>query len=49
LFLIGYDRGLEKKVNPGTKLSAYAMAMRNPHGVTVNHFAAKLSKQNAER
>lgn len=34
---------------PGAKLSAYAMAMRNPHGATYNHFAARLSKQNAER
>lgn len=31
------------------KASAYAQAMRNPEGVTYNHFAAKLSKQNAER
>src|SRR6202020_3193639 len=31
------------------KLSAYAMAMRKPHGVTDNHFAEKLSKVNAER
>jgi DNA (cytosine-5)-methyltransferase 1 len=31
------------------KFSEYAMAMRNPDGVTYNHFAARLSKQNAER
>lgn len=30
-------------------LSAYARMMRNPEGVTFNHYAAKLSKQNAER
>jgi DNA (cytosine-5)-methyltransferase 1 len=29
--------------------SAFACAMRNPSGVTFNHFAARLSKQNAER
>ncbi|MCC6293895.1 MAG: DNA cytosine methyltransferase [Bryobacterales bacterium] len=29
--------------------SAYAEAMRNPDGVTFNHFGAKLSKQNVER
>jgi DNA (cytosine-5)-methyltransferase 1 len=29
--------------------SEYALSLRNPDGVTFNHFAAKLSKQNAER
>lgn len=29
--------------------SVYAKRMRNPEGVTFNHYAAKLSKQNAER
>lgn len=29
--------------------SGYAAEMRNPVGVTYNHYAAKLSKQNAER
>lgn len=29
--------------------SAYARMMRNPEGTTYNHYAAKLSKQNAER
>jgi len=29
--------------------SEYALSMRNPAGVTFNHYAAKLSKQNAER
>ena len=29
--------------------SSYALALRNPEGVTFNHFAAKLSRQNAER
>lgn len=29
--------------------SAYAQSMRNPDGVTFNHFGAKLSKQNIER
>ena len=31
------------------KPSDYARLMRNPEGVTYNHFAAKLAKQNAER
>jgi DNA (cytosine-5)-methyltransferase 1 len=31
------------------KVSEYAHSMRNPEGVTYNHFAAKLSKQNFER
>jgi len=30
-------------------ISEYARAIRNPEGVTYNHFAAKLAKQNAER
>lgn len=34
----------DKKAN-----SDYARTMRNPKGETYNHFAAKLSKQNAER
>jgi len=38
--MIGYTHGAE---------SAFARAIRNPEGVTFNHFAAKLSKQNAER
>ena len=29
--------------------SPYSQTMRNPIGVTFNHYAAKLSKQNAER
>jgi DNA (cytosine-5)-methyltransferase 1 len=31
------------------KVSEYAQALRNPTGLTYNHFAARLSKQNAER
>jgi DNA (cytosine-5)-methyltransferase 1 len=30
-------------------VSEYARSMRNPEGTTFNHFAARLSKQNAER
>ena len=30
-------------------ISEYTRAMRNPDGLTFNHYAAKLSKQNAER
>ena len=37
---IGYTAG---------RISEYAMSLRNPDGETFNHFAAKLSKQNAER
>ena len=37
---IGYTAG---------RVSEYADRMRNPEGVTYNHFAAKLSRQNAER
>ena len=37
---IGYTAG---------KASDYARTMRNPEGVTYNHFAAKLAKQNIER
>jgi hypothetical protein len=29
--------------------SDYALSMRNPEGVTFNHFGAKLAKQNSER
>jgi len=29
--------------------SAYALRLRNPEGITFNHFASKLSKQNLER
>jgi DNA (cytosine-5)-methyltransferase 1 len=32
-----------------TAKSKFALGLRNPTGVTYNHFAAKLSKQNAER
>jgi len=38
--IIGYTR---------EKASEYAHSMRNPEGVTYNHFAAKLSRQNYER
>jgi DNA (cytosine-5)-methyltransferase 1 len=31
------------------KVSEYARTMRNPEGITYNHFAAKLAKQNFER
>ena len=30
-------------------VSAYALRLRNPDGITFNHFAAKLAKQNVER
>lgn len=32
-----------------SKASDYATSLRNPAGLTFNHFAAKLAKQNAER
>jgi DNA (cytosine-5)-methyltransferase 1 len=31
------------------KISKFASLIRNPEGITYNHFAAKLSRQNAER
>lgn len=41
--------GAERIVYTGPARSAYAKAMRNPQGITFNHYAAKLSNQNAER
>jgi DNA (cytosine-5)-methyltransferase 1 len=41
--------GAETIGDTGSEISDYALAMRNPEGLTYNHFAAKLSKQNAER
>jgi DNA (cytosine-5)-methyltransferase 1 len=41
--------GAETIEYTAVKLSDYAMSMRNPEGVTYNHFAARLSKQNVER
>ena len=38
--VIGYNRDAH---------SGFSEAMRNPEGVTYNHYAAKLSKQNSER
>ncbi len=40
--VIHYDNG-------GSADSGYAKLMRNPAGMTFNHYAAKLSKQNADR
>jgi len=41
--------GAERIIYTEPAHSAYAKAMRNPLGTTYNHYAAKLSKQNAER
>ena len=41
--------GAEEIVYSGEPRSDFAKKMRNPAGVTFNHFAARLSKQNAER
>lgn len=41
--------GAEKIGYTGPATSDYALMMRNPAGYTFNHYAAKLSRQNAER
>lgn len=46
---LNMGEGAEKIGYTDEKASGYAVAMRNPEGVTYNHFAARLSRQNAER
>lgn len=41
--------GAETVGYTGAPHSAYARAMRNPEGVTFNHFGARLARQNIER
>jgi DNA (cytosine-5)-methyltransferase 1 len=42
-------QGCETITYISDKVSEFARRIRNPAGITFNHFAAKLSKQNAER
>lgn len=46
---LGMGEGTEEIGYTGRPKSEYAKLMRNPEGKTFNHFAAKLSKVNAER
>jgi DNA (cytosine-5)-methyltransferase 1 len=46
---LAMGEGSEMIVYRTEKTSEFARSIRNPEGVTYNHFAAKLSKQNAER
>ena len=41
--------GAEEVGYTADPVSAYALRLRNPNGITFNHFAAKLAKQNIER
>jgi len=46
---LGMGEGAEEVGYTADPASAYALRLRNPDGVTFNHFAAKLAKQNIER
>ena len=46
---LNLGEGAEEVGYTNDAASAYALRLRNPDGVTFNHFAAKLSKQNIER
>jgi DNA (cytosine-5)-methyltransferase 1 len=46
---LSMGEGAEEVGYTSDPLSAYALRLRNPDGITFNHFAAKLSKQNVER
>lgn len=46
---LNMGEGAEEVGYTADPLSAYALRLRNPDGITFNHFAAKLSKQNVER
>lgn len=46
---LSMGEGAEEVGYTADPVSAYALRLRNPCGVTFNHFAAKLSKQNVER
>ena len=46
---LNMGEGAEEVGYTGEPASPYALRLRNPEGVTFNHFAAKLSKQNIER
>lgn len=46
---LGMGEGAEEVGYTADSTSAYALRLRNPDGITFNHFAARLSKQNVER
>ena len=46
---LNMGEGAEEVGYTAESISAYALRMRNPDGITFNHFAARLSKQNVER
>ncbi len=46
---LNMGEGAEEVGYTADPISAYALRLRNPDGITFNHFAAKLSKQNVER
>ena len=46
---LNMGEGAEEVGYTAEPASPYALRLRNPEGVTFNHFAAKLSKQNIER
>ena len=46
---LNMGEGAEEVGYTAAPLSAYALRLRNPQGITFNHVAAKLSKQNIER
>ena len=46
---LNIGEGAEEVGYTGEPASPYALRLRNPEGVTYNHFAARLSKQNMER
>ena len=46
---LSMGEGAEEVGYTSDSVSAYALRLRNPEGITYNHFAAKLSNQNIER
>jgi len=46
---LSMGEGAEEVGYTADPVSAYALRLRNPDGMTFNHFAAKLAKQNIER
>ena len=46
---LNMGEGAEEVGYTGEPASPYALRLRNPDGITFNHFAARLSKQNIER
>ncbi len=46
---LSMGEGAEEVGYTSDEMSAYALRLKNPDGITFNHFAARLSKQNVER